>query len=619
MQLLFQPQASISTRKFLLWFLLFSCLAILITWPLLLNIDEVIYGSGDLLLVFNVSSTVFIPFWFQNIVALCVIIMSCFLYTGLLRRILLHDWLAVVGAFFLQLIFTNYWRDASAIEFFSVFLIFPAFTWMWLYALERQAKWWIVPALTLAYFVGLFSLDLWVTLYVVAITMFFLYFVAHKNTAQALSKQCISYAGVGALLSAIFTMIGYAFREEPAISNTRHLRLLYEGSVSFFEPITPAHYLFGEPVAYVGIIFAALFYMAVRLHTAREHRVWLWLAAIFGTFSLGPALTVFGRVDPIVPLPYTFISQYLPFSTFLSAPGTFYLPAVFCVVVSVLLLWRQFMNEKRVGWNIVMPIVLVFAVFEVPFLPANSQAFTFIQTYEMVEQLPLSEQEFAVDLREQKYDDDLSQKVKEYNDARYAALPVKPSEDIQYSTVLHKIAGAKTTTDIFPELTKEAYSFRAYEEGMRYLLFSPYDRNASRLIRDAEDTLDIEFYAQNDEIIIYTVNQAQDTGEQYVSLNEHWSQPRQTKKAKTVYRFARRGAQLELRNVQDMPTAVYIEFDTQEKQPIQIHINGELVYSETIEVGDHTALLPVLDLGDQAVTINFDLKEQVKIFSMQFQ
>ncbi|MFC1598183.1 hypothetical protein ACFL2M_01480 [Patescibacteria group bacterium] len=436
----------------------------------------------------------------------------------------------------------------------------------------------------------------------------------HKLKKYIQSEQSILIGG-GFLLITVLVVLFHLINPAAKVSNSAYRQQLRESSVALFDFITPAHLVIDEPTAYVGFGLIILLILGIRVLKKREEQFWLWMSCVFFLFSLGPFLIIGNRVRPLIPLPYAFLTHFYPWQKLFNNPGLFYVIVIFSIIVVAGFTLKYFLQKKETATIIIISGFFLLALIEVPLLPASFQRLSFIDTCKALEQIPLDDSDYILDYRQQKFDADLSKNLKIYVADRYTELSLQSEETApQHSVVAWRIVG-DVEEDVLPDLSRQLYTAIANEEGIAYVVVSKYDSDYQNRLMRVQQIIDVEEYSSNDEVIVLEIMDRHSV-EPYMQLNENWSDPRQTRKAENVYRWARSGAELVLRNYQPNPTAMQITFDTRKEQRVSFNINGQQVSTKNFSVGKHTVDFEVPSIATGDVYLKFEMRQKVKVFQI---
>ncbi|MFC1598184.1 hypothetical protein ACFL2M_01485 [Patescibacteria group bacterium] len=121
-----EPIISLSWKAAVLAVFIVIGVVIAITWPLLPELNSVLYGSGEALIALQAVSDYLTNIMLANMLVIVIFIVGGFLYYLCFVLVIRQQYISILTTTALLFAFTNYWHKASFFELSFVYLILPA-------------------------------------------------------------------------------------------------------------------------------------------------------------------------------------------------------------------------------------------------------------------------------------------------------------------------------------------------------------------------------------------------------------------------------------------------------------------------------------------------------------
>lgn len=142
-----------------------------------------------------------------------------------------------------------------------------------------------------------------------------------------------------------------------------------------------------ENSAYIGVI--VLFLTSVVFIYKKYKIAIFWALSSIGFYilSLGPFLHLKGLIEPMIPLPYIYIYQYIPFFKNIRVVDRFAIIAVLCFAVSagygLLILLKKYGRKKTIG-TLIASVALLFLIGEYLPIPIPTTPIPYSSFYDFI-------------------------------------------------------------------------------------------------------------------------------------------------------------------------------------------------------------------------------------------
>ncbi len=367
-------------KKFVLLLCLFTCLTLIITWPLVINLNQLIIDRGDGLLItwflnwsifhpLNYSANIFYPY--QNTLAFSeTMLPQAFLVAPIVLlfhepllaynlNFLLGFILTGVSTFYLVYHLTH--RNPIAL-LCGMLLTFSTIHLNYMAHLQLFS---LYPVILAILFLLRQNKKLFIFFFVVSslTTVLFFYFL----TVFVLWQKKFVWLCIAALITLPFLVpyflvsrqFGYQRPITDAINFSLQIPDLANVSVySRLNSLIPQ--LPNSTRGYLGSVFLILALLSV---IKPKLNAWLVIAGTSFVLALGPALHVFRTTIhvgpiPVIPLPYTILYYIIPGFSGLRTPSRWILLVAIALVVAIGL------KFKRLGWpwSLVLATIILLEV-----------------------------------------------------------------------------------------------------------------------------------------------------------------------------------------------------------------------------------------------------------------
>ena len=444
---------------------------------------------------------------------------------------------------------------------------------------------------------------------------------------------------------------------KPPINQTMYL------SMDAVEPLVPPgrNLVIGNTISNINLGFINIsfyitmtvlfFTLIAAIRKVKGTKFWIFIACSFYILSLGPFLHFFGVIKPLISMPYLLLYKYIPWFDHIRMAERFYI--VFLIALTVIFGYglKYILDRKDRKHKYILPVTICFILtIELLVIPINTSTLDKPEVYNRIAAQ-------GEDFRIIEYPGSTSYAIA--NKANYYST-IHGKELMSGMDFARYIPGKWDIQEKTPGLNSILYNLPRYGSPRNDIIYHPYEeitndvlnyyniryivmnkdaigggwnetndpkvnpRDFYHTIKFIEDNLNVELYEEDDERIVYKVDDSKPTNA-YLMIGDNWMEKNKLDYFANQYeRMMMDNTKIKIVNPTEEKLSMEINFSLYTKfvnfRKVEIYLNEELegtytitgdgekikLFIDDIELGENDLIFRIFDEFDKSIAFPND-------------